>query len=84
MYHDFFVYRYKKAEKLLYKCRLNNDEEEEKYVKFMLKVFVNLCICFNHPKIKRPATVCTVAHDAFDVCRNIAHNSPKLYYKYVV
>ncbi|CAH1397167.1 unnamed protein product [Nezara viridula] len=72
--------KYKKAEKVLLTTKTNNSDEEIQYIGLLLKLYINLCVCYNHPKIKAPEKVCSVAKTAFFGCTEEAGKSAKLFF----
>lgn len=72
--------KYKKAEKVLLTSKTSNFEEENQFKELLLKLYINLCVCYNHPKIKSPEKVCTAAKNAFYGCTEGAGKSAKLFF----
>ncbi|XP_066901703.1 inactive peptidyl-prolyl cis-trans isomerase FKBP6 isoform X2 [Halyomorpha halys] len=71
--------KYKKAEKVLLTSK-PNDAEETQYTELLLKLYINLCVCYNHPKIKAHEKVCHAAKAAFYSCTEGAGKSAKLFF----
>uniref|UniRef100_A0A0A9YHD0 peptidylprolyl isomerase n=1 Tax=Lygus hesperus TaxID=30085 RepID=A0A0A9YHD0_LYGHE len=86
--NDFFSTRnvpgaveyYRRAENLLLNCSVKSDEEEEKMKYLLLKIYVNLTVCFNTEKFKHPEKVCIAAKKAIELDPQNAFKNAKLFY----
>ncbi|KAL1124319.1 hypothetical protein AAG570_002087 [Ranatra chinensis] len=76
------VENYRKAETLLTGCVMHNDEEETQQKKLLMKIYVNLCICYNTPKMKAPGKVCLIAKDATLTSPTDARRNAKLHFNW--
>ncbi|KAJ9579704.1 hypothetical protein L9F63_004630 [Diploptera punctata] len=59
------ITKYKKVEKFLEKCHLKDSNEEEQQQKQLLKVYVNLSVCYN--KQKKPELACIASKEALRI-----------------
>jgi Tfp pilus assembly protein PilF len=54
--------RYRKAATILEKCSLKDEEEEAKQQHMLLKLYINLAVCYNKRKV--PNKACTMCRSA--------------------
>ncbi|XP_060802707.1 inactive peptidyl-prolyl cis-trans isomerase FKBP6 [Amyelois transitella] len=52
---------FKKAVNMLHKCRLADETEEKIQEKMLIKLYINLAVCYN--KIKQPLRACTACNE---------------------
>ena len=78
---SFFFFSYKRAEKTLSYCKATDSDEEIKCKELLLKLYINLCVCYNHPNINTPEKVCSSAKAAMLQCTKEAGKSAKLFFK---
>lgn len=52
---------FKKSVSMLHKCRLANENEENLQEKLLIKLYINLAVCYN--KIKQPLKACTACNE---------------------
>lgn len=71
---------YRKAERLLNQCKMTSDIEEEQYKKLLFKIYVNMCVVYNNPKMKSPEKVCIIAKEVFYYCPKLAQKSAKFFF----
>ncbi|XP_075212743.1 inactive peptidyl-prolyl cis-trans isomerase shutdown [Lycorma delicatula] len=76
------IAKYRKAVDILLSCRLKDDEEEAGQKKMLLKLYTNLCVCYN--KVRHPQRVCDMAKEAFYVDEPNAKFNSKLLYNWGV
>jgi FK506-binding protein 6 len=57
--------RYRKAVSLLEKCRLKDEEDEVRQQRMLLKLYINLAVCYNKQKTSRRA--CIMCRNALDI-----------------
>ncbi|PNF42776.1 hypothetical protein B7P43_G13622 [Cryptotermes secundus] len=62
------VNKYKKAVSILENCHLKDEEEEAKQQNMLLKLYINLAVCYNKQKVPRLACV---------MCRNALVIQPR-------
>ncbi|XP_014247946.1 inactive peptidyl-prolyl cis-trans isomerase FKBP6-like isoform X1 [Cimex lectularius] len=74
------VENYKKAERLLINCKMSSDDEENRQSHLLLKLYVNLMVCYNTPKINIPEKVCICAREAFQSAPKEASKNAKLFF----
>jgi hypothetical protein len=58
-------YRYNRAVRLLENCHLKNEEDESKQQHILLKLYINLAVCYNKQKNSRKA--CVMCNSALDI-----------------
>ncbi|CAB0002623.1 unnamed protein product, partial [Nesidiocoris tenuis] len=75
------VANFEKAARLLLPCSLNNDEEEFKYKKLLMKLYTNLAICYNHQSYRKPEMVCVMFQKARILDVDMAFQNAKLLYQ---
>jgi hypothetical protein len=57
--------RYRKAVSLLEKCHLEDEKDEGKQQHMLLKLYLNLAVCYNKQKASRKA--CVMCRSALDI-----------------
>lgn len=76
------AYRYRRAVKILHLVKLNSDEDETEQKKFLMKAYMNLCICYNKPAYRHPQRVCASASEAMKYCPELAVKNAKLHFNW--
>lgn len=52
---------FKKAVNMLHRCRLADEEEEKVQEKLLIKLYINLAVCYN--KVNKPLMACTACNE---------------------
>ncbi|CAH1388733.1 unnamed protein product [Nezara viridula] len=74
------INKFKKAENILLSCKMCSDEEENLCRKLLFKIYLNMCVCYNNPKLNSPERVCIAAREALYIYPEKARQSAKLYF----
>lgn len=67
---------FKKGVNMLYKCRLADQNEEDVQLKLLIKLYINLAICYN--ETKQPLKACTACNELHRL-RNLWNNAKVLF-----
>lgn len=75
--HGTAIKLFKKGVNMLYKCRLANQNEEDVQLKLLIKLYINLAICYN--ATRQPLKACTACNELHRLSN--LWNNPKVLYQ---